>query len=46
VLIRGTLRHRDDDHYVENVGEDWHRALTHDMDVYTGDDYVDRVRID
>lgn len=35
VLVRGTLRHRENDHYVENVGEQWHEAITHD--VYTGD---------
>jgi len=48
ILIRGTLRHRDDDHFVENVGENWHRALTHDMDVFTADSLgiEPRVRLD
>lgn len=46
VLVRGTLRHREDEHYVENIGEEWHVAKTHDMDVYTADDYLERVRID
>jgi len=46
VFVRGTLRHRENDHFVENVGEDWHEAQTHNIDVYTGDDYLDRVRID
>lgn len=46
ILVRGTLRHRENDHYVEDVGEEWHSAQTHNMDVYTGDDYIDRVRID
>lgn len=46
IYVRGTLRHRENDHYVENAGEQWHEAQTHDMDVYTGDDYLERVRID
>lgn len=46
ILVRGTLRHREDDHFVEDLGDDWHVAITHDMDVYTGDDYLERVRID
>jgi hypothetical protein len=37
ILVRGTLRHRESDHYVESVGDDWHRAETHNMDVYTAD---------
>lgn len=45
ILVRGTLRHREDDHYVENLGEQWHRAETHDMDVYTADEF-DRVVLD
>lgn len=47
ILVKGTLRHRENDHFVESIGDDqWHSAQTHDMDVYTGDDYVSRVRID
>ena len=46
ILVRGTLRHRENDHYVESLGEMWHTAETHNMDVYTGDDMVDRVMID
>lgn len=46
ILVRGTLRHRENDHFVEQLGEEWHRAVTHDMDVFTGDDYIDRVRLD
>lgn len=37
VYVRGTLRHRDNEHYVENAGEDWRRAVTHDWDVMTAD---------
>lgn len=37
VLVRGTIRHRDDDHYVEDLGETWHKAQTHDIEVYTAD---------
>jgi hypothetical protein len=46
IYVRGTLRHRDNDHYVEKLGKQWHQAQTHNMDVYTGDDMIDRVRID
>jgi len=46
ILVRGTLRHRENDHYVEDLGEQWHEAQTHDMDVYTGDELVDRVVLD
>lgn len=46
ILVRGTLRHRENDHFLENVGDRWHRAVTHDVDVYTGDDYLERVRLD
>lgn len=37
VLVRGTIRHRDDDHFVENLGDVWHKAQTHDIEVYTAD---------
>lgn len=46
ILVRGTLRHRENDHFVEHLGETWHTAQTHDMDVYTGDDYLERVVLD
>lgn len=40
VYVRGTLRHRDSEHYLEKIGEEWHLALTHDVEVYTVDDYT------
>lgn len=46
IFVRGTLRHRENDHYVEQIGEQWHEAQTHNFDVYTGDDYIEEVRID
>lgn len=46
VLVRGTIRHRDDDHFVENLGEQWHLADTHDVEVYTGDEMATRVHLD
>lgn len=46
ILVRGTVRHRDDDHYVEDLGETWHRALTHDVEVYTGDGIATDVHLD
>ena len=45
ILVRGTLRHRENDHFVERLGETWHVAETHDMDVYTADEF-DRVFLD
>lgn len=45
ILVRGTLRHRENDHFVENLGETWHVAETHDMDVYTADEF-DQVVLD
>lgn len=38
IFVRGTLKHREADHYDEPIGEEWHKAVTHDVDVYTGDD--------
>lgn len=38
VLVRGTVRHRDHDHPVEKLGDRWHTAETHDIEVYTSDD--------
>jgi len=46
IYVRGTLRHRENDHYVEDVGNQWHEAITHNLDVYTGDEMVDRVVLD
>lgn len=37
VYVRGTLRHRENDHYMENLGDEWHVARTHTMDVFTAD---------
>lgn len=38
ILVRGTVRHRDHDHPVETLGDNWHAAETHDFEVYTADD--------
>jgi len=46
VLVRGTIRHRDNDHFVENCGEIWHRAETHDVQVYTGDEIATDIHLD
>lgn len=46
IFVRGTLRHRDRDHYVEHLEDQWHEAQTHDVDVFTGDDVIDRVVVD
>jgi len=46
VLVRGTIRHRDDDHFIENCEERWHLAVTHDVKVYTGDGIAARVHLD
>lgn len=35
VYVRGTLRHRENDHYMESIGDQWHLAVTHDVDVFT-----------
>jgi hypothetical protein len=45
ILVRGTLRHRENDHFIENLHETWHTAETHNMDVYTADEF-DRVVLD
>lgn len=37
VYVRGTLRHRENDHYMENIGDEWHIARTHTMEVFTAD---------
>lgn len=46
VIVRGTIRHRDNDHFVENLGETWHRAETHDVEVYTGDEIATDIHLD
>lgn len=33
IYVRGEIRHRDNDHNAVNLGERWHRAVTHDRDV-------------
>lgn len=37
IYVRGTLRHRENDHYMERIGDDWHLAVTHEVDVLTAD---------
>lgn len=39
VFVKGTLRHRESEHYVETIGDEWHLAETHDMDVWTVDSF-------
>lgn len=46
IFVRGTLRHRENEHYMEDVGDQWHRAITHGVDVWTGDDVMEEVRLD
>lgn len=46
VLVKGTIRHRDDDHFVEDVGDVWHRAVTHRIEVYTSDSLGEGVHLD
>lgn len=46
VLVKGTIRHRDDDHFIEDVGEQWHVAVTHRMEVYTADAIGEGVHLD
>jgi hypothetical protein len=38
VAVRGSVRHRDNDHYQEHF-DDWRVAVAHDLTVYTGDDF-------
>lgn len=37
IYVRGTLRHRENDHYMESIGDQWHLAVTHDVDVFTAE---------
>lgn len=48
IYVRGTLRHRDNDHYMESIGDGWRLAVTHDVDVFTMDtsDMTSPVRLD
>lgn len=39
VLVQGTLHHRDHDHAVETLDGGWYRATTHEIDVYTADEF-------
>lgn len=34
LYVRGSVRHRDTEHYMVSLGESWHRAYTHDTTVY------------
>ena len=34
IYVRGTVRHRDREHYMLSLGESWHAAYTHDVTVY------------
>lgn len=45
VWLRGTVRHDRNEHYIENLGDTWHKAVTHRKDVITQDD-VGNVRMD
>ena len=45
ILVRGSIHHRDHDHPVERVGDDWHLAETHDLEVYTAED-IEGVHLD
>lgn len=45
VLVRGSIRHRRNEHTMEVV-EDWHQAVTHDQDVLTVDDTTRSVMVD
>lgn len=45
VLVRGTIRHREGDHPVEKLGDGWHLAETHELEVYTADD-IEGVHLD
>jgi len=46
VLVKGTIRHRDDDHYIEDCGDVWHKAVTHRVEVYTSDAIGEGVHLD
>jgi len=46
VLVKGTIKHRDDDHFVENCGDVWHKAVTHRVEVYTADAVGEGVHLD
>lgn len=46
VLVKGTIRHRDNDHYIEDCGDVWHKAVTHRVEVYTADALGQGVHLD
>lgn len=46
ILVKGTIRHRDNDHYIEDCGDVWHKAVTHRMEVYTTDGIGEGVHLD
>lgn len=46
VLVRGSIKHRDNDHFVEQCGEVWHKAVTHRVEVYTVDALGEGVHLD
>jgi hypothetical protein len=46
VLVKGTIRHRENDHYIEDCGDVWHKAITHRMEVYTADALGEGVHLD
>jgi hypothetical protein len=46
VLVKGTIRHRDNDHYIEDCGDVWHKAVTHRVEVYTSDAIGEGVHLD
>lgn len=38
IFVRGTLRHRRNDHFMESIGEEWKLAKTHDVEVFSFDE--------
>lgn len=45
ILVRGTLRHRNGDHPVEDIGVEWHIAEAHNIECYTADD-IEGIHLD
>jgi len=46
ILVKGTIRHRENDHYVIDCGNKWHKAVTHRVEVYTADALGEGVHLD